>query len=120
MNGIELSERGVLPDFLIRFGIWQANRRRLRVESLRSVERQFERYQERIADLRDSPVAINTDRANEQHYELPAAFFQQVLGKHLKYSSGYWPTGVGDLDGAEAAMLALTCERAQLRDGERS
>ncbi|MEM9388096.1 MAG: cyclopropane-fatty-acyl-phospholipid synthase family protein [Pseudomonadota bacterium] len=119
MNGIDLAERGVLPDFLIRFGIWQANRQRLHTETVRSVERQFERYQERIEALRSSPVAINTDRANEQHYEVPAAFFQQVLGKNLKYSSCYWPSGVGDLDSAEDAMLELTCERAQLQDGDR-
>ncbi|MEO0423907.1 MAG: cyclopropane-fatty-acyl-phospholipid synthase family protein [Pseudomonadota bacterium] len=119
MNGIDLAERGLLPDFLIRLGIWQANRQRLHTETVRSVERQFERYQERIEELRSSPVAINTDRANEQHYEVPAAFFQHVLGKNLKYSSCYWPQGVRDLDSAEDAMLELTCERAQLQDGDR-
>ncbi len=118
MNGIDLSERGLLPDWAIRFGIWQANRERLRTEHLRNPEHQFERYQARIRELRESPVAINTDRANEQHYELPAAFFQQVLGRHLKYSSCYWPQGVRDLDGAEAAMLALSSERAGLRNGD--
>ncbi len=119
MNGIDLAERGVIPDFLIRLGIWQANRKRLQTETVRNVERQFDRYQDRIEELRSSPVAINTDRANEQHYEVPAAFFQQVLGKNLKYSSCYWPSGVGDLDSAEDAMLELTCERAQLQDGDR-
>jgi cyclopropane-fatty-acyl-phospholipid synthase len=118
VNGIELCERGLLPDWATRFGIWQANRRRLQTESRRNVEREFERYQARIEELRSSPVAINTDRANEQHYELPAAFFQQVLGKHLKYSSCYYGEGIGDLDSAEAAMLALTCERAAIEDGD--
>ena len=36
-----------------------------------------------------SPVAIETAAANEQHYEVPTEFYQRVLGPHLKYSSGY-------------------------------
>ena len=63
-------------------------------------------------------MAIATREANEQHYEVPSDFFQRVLGKHLKYSSCYYAPGVTSLDEAEATMLALTCERAQLRDGE--
>jgi cyclopropane-fatty-acyl-phospholipid synthase len=71
-----------------------------------------------VARLRESPVAVETQAANEQHYEVPSAFFQQVLGPHLKYSSCYFDPGVTDLGEAEARMLALTCERAALRDGE--
>ncbi|NIN40236.1 MAG: methyltransferase domain-containing protein, partial [Gammaproteobacteria bacterium] len=60
-----------------------------------------------------------TDLANEQHYEVPAEFFRAVLGKHLKYSSCYWERGAADLDEAEAHMLALYAERAELADGQR-
>jgi cyclopropane-fatty-acyl-phospholipid synthase len=63
-------------------------------------------------------VAIHTDEANKQHYELPPAFFRLCLGPRLKYSSGLWPAGVTTLGQAEEAMLALTCERARLRDGQ--
>ena len=49
---------------------------------------------------------------------MPAAFFEHVLGPHLKYSSCYWPAGVDTLGDAEAAMLALTAERAGLADGQ--
>ncbi len=62
-------------------------------------------------------MAIETQKANEQHYEVPAAFFKYALGKRVKYSSAYWPTGVETLDGAEEAMLALTADRAELADG---
>ena len=72
-----------------------------------------------IAELRASPVAISTDEANEQHYELPTRFFTRVLGTHMKYSSGYWDPGVTDIETSEARMLALTCERAGLQDGQR-
>jgi cyclopropane-fatty-acyl-phospholipid synthase len=64
-----------------------------------------------------STVAIATREANEQHYELPCEFFELVLGRHLKYSSCYFRPGVDSLDQAEADMLALTCERARLRNG---
>ena len=30
-------------------------------------------------------IAIQTDKAKEQHYELPTSFFKLVLGEHLKY-----------------------------------
>jgi cyclopropane-fatty-acyl-phospholipid synthase len=57
--------------------------------------------------------------ANRQHYEVPAVFFEVVLGRNLKYSSALWDPGTASLDDAEARMLALTCERAGLADGQR-
>jgi cyclopropane-fatty-acyl-phospholipid synthase len=73
---------------------------------------------ERLAQIMgESPVALQTDKPKEQHYELPPGFFQKVLGKRMKYSGCYWPPGVTSLEGAEEAMLALTGERAQLEDG---
>jgi cyclopropane-fatty-acyl-phospholipid synthase len=42
-----------------------------------------------------------------------------VLGQHLKYSSAWWDETTSSLDEAEARMLALTVERAHLRDGHR-
>jgi cyclopropane-fatty-acyl-phospholipid synthase len=72
-----------------------------------------------VQQLRNSPVAIHTAAANEQHYELPPPFFQAVLGKHLKYSSGYYEPGTTSLDAAEETMLGITAERAGLKDGDR-
>jgi cyclopropane-fatty-acyl-phospholipid synthase len=66
------------------------------------------------AQLRQSPIALQTAAANAQHYEVPAGFFQYALGPRLKYSSCWWPEEVQDLETAEAAMLALTGERAEL------
>ena len=64
-----------------------------------------------------SPIAVATDTANEQHYEVPSDLFQTFMGPHLKYSCGYWPTPETTLDEAESAMLELTCKRAGLEDG---
>jgi cyclopropane-fatty-acyl-phospholipid synthase len=63
-------------------------------------------------------VAIETKAANEQHYEVPTEFYLKVLGKRLKYSSAFYPEGETSLDAAEEVMLRLTCERAQLADGQ--
>jgi cyclopropane-fatty-acyl-phospholipid synthase len=62
---------------------------------------------------------VETRAANDQHYEVPAAFFEQVLGRRLKYSCAWWPEGIASLNEAEEAMLALTAERAGLADGQR-
>lgn len=56
-------------------------------------------------------MAVDTDAANEQHYALPARFFEIVLGPRLKYSGCYWPDGVTSLAEAEEASLRLVCER---------
>jgi cyclopropane-fatty-acyl-phospholipid synthase len=119
MSAIDWAEKGWLPDVLIRQGIRRLLRERLKEEFADDVERQGEIFERRIHELRESPIAVETDAANEQHYEVPAEFYKLALGKHLKYSSCYCTDGVSSLDEAEAAMLALTCERAALADGQR-
>ncbi|MGH8044044.1 MAG: SAM-dependent methyltransferase, partial [Stenotrophomonas sp.] len=113
-----MAERGLLPDALLRLGIRRQCAQRLREESAGGVEAQAERFATRIAGLSRSPLALHVDAANRQHYEVPAAFFQDCLGARLKYSSCYYPTGTESLDQAEDAMLALYGERAQLADGQ--
>ena len=115
---IDLAESSRLPDGLIRLGIRWLCAQRLRDEGRRDVRRRGGRYQQLVDQLRDSRIALDTDLANAQHYEVPAEFFELVLGKHLKYSSGYWENGAQNLDDAEASMLALYAERADLRDGQ--
>jgi cyclopropane-fatty-acyl-phospholipid synthase len=114
---IELAERGLLPDRLIRWGIRGLDKKRLRMEDLGDTERQREALARFVDELRNSPIAVQIDKPKEQHYEVPPAFFEKVLGKRMKYSSCYWPQGVYSLDEAEEAMLELTCERAQIEDG---
>jgi cyclopropane-fatty-acyl-phospholipid synthase len=115
---IALAERGVLPDAAIRYGIRRMCAQRLREESANDVVEASRRLQRRIDELRTAPLAIHTDAANAQHYELPPRFFELCLGKRLKYSSCLFSTGKESLDEAEDAMLALYAERAQLTDGQ--
>ncbi|MEO8704293.1 MAG: cyclopropane-fatty-acyl-phospholipid synthase family protein [Kofleriaceae bacterium] len=103
---------------MLRAGIRAVCALRLRQER-RSIEAEQARHQALVEQLRASEIAIETAAANAQHYEVPPAFFEAVLGPHLKYSSCYWPPGVTTLGEAEAAMLELTAERAELGDGQR-
>ena len=112
-------ERNLLPDAVLRLGIRGLIRQRHRMEQEGGPSAQQARLMDWIRRLRESPIAIETDAANDQHYDVPAAFFEQVLGRHLKYSCGHWPDGVEDLDSAEESMLRLTCERAGLGRGQR-
>jgi cyclopropane fatty-acyl-phospholipid synthase-like methyltransferase len=55
-------------------------------------------------------VAVATDAANRQHYELPPEFFGEVLGPRRKYSCGLYPMVVRDLATADMNHFA-TSER---------
>ena len=115
---IHSCERGWLPDGVIRFGMRQLMRQRLRDEAIDNGELRAPRLNRLLDDLRASPIAIETQAANTQHYEVPAAFFHAHLGPHLKYSCCLYPTGNETLAQAEAAMLERYAERAELADGQ--
>ena len=115
---IDLAEQGKLPGSMIRFAIRQLCKRRLANETARDPQSQQQRFQALIRQLRESPIALETDAANEQHYEVPTAFYLNSLGARLKYSCAYYPNHNTTLDQAELAMLELYGERAQLEDGQ--
>ncbi len=116
---IKMMEKGHIPDSAIRFGIRKLCKQRLEELSTPDLEeKQFKTEAYRQA-LISSPLAIHTKDANEQHYELPSDFFLHVLGKNLKYSSCFYRETTKTLDEAEDIALAITCERAQLKDGMR-
>lgn len=113
MNLIDLAERGYLPDAVIRVGIRQLLSRRLNEVDSRDQLSGF------AASLRGSPLAVATDAANQQHYEVPPEFFQHVLGPRLKYSACNFKDQQSTLADAEEDMLRQTCDRAELRDAMR-
>ncbi len=117
MNLIELAETGLLPDWLIRLGI-----RRLLAKRLKNLRNAPKNSPESaLSDfaklLRHGPLAIQTDDANTQHYEVPAEFFQLALGPHLKYSSCLFESEDASLAAAEETMLRITCQRAEIENG---
>jgi cyclopropane-fatty-acyl-phospholipid synthase len=116
---MRLLERGLLPDSVVRYGIRRLLKARLVEEDRGTPEATQQHLMKLIARLKQSPIAINTADANQQHYELPCGFFELVLGKHLKYSSCYYREAGETLEQAEANMLQLTTERARLQNGDR-
>ena len=115
---IELVENGRIPDLLTRAGIRLLLLQRLREQAQEGPDQEWQAMMTFVEEMRQSPIALHTQEANEQHYELPPRFFELVLGSHLKYSCCHFPEGVTELEHAEASMLDLTCERAQLQDGQ--
>lgn len=115
---IRLAECGWIPDPLLRWGI-----RRLvadRNHSLPPLNGELiEPYiQAFIAQMNQSPIAILTEKANEQHYEVPPEFFERVLGQQRKYSCCLWESETHNLDEAEELSFRVTADHADLKDGQ--
>jgi cyclopropane-fatty-acyl-phospholipid synthase len=113
-SAIELAERGWLPDTTLRAGIRHFVRERLDEQQANGTSTAV-----LAARLRAMPIAVGTDLANEQHYEMPVELFSRMLGPWLKYSCASWPAGISGLAAAEEAMLELTRKRAGVEDGMR-
>ncbi len=116
-SAIELMERGLCPDAFTRWGIRRLCDKRVR-ESQRFSPDGLEETRRFVEFMRDFPVSIATQEANAQHYELPPEFFHLFLGPRHKYSCCYWEPGVFNLAVAEEQSLAITCERADIHDGD--
>ena len=113
--GLELAERGWLPDAVIRAGIRKLCRKRARdLPSARDLEAWIEAH---LARMGDGPIANVPEAANEQHYEVPADFFKHCLGPRLKYSSCLFEKAT-TLEEAEIEALEATCRHADLADGQ--
>ena len=110
-----LLKKNLLPDPLIRLGIRRLLHQRLKEIDHPSPADQVARFAESLSSL---PIAVNTAESKSQHYEVPTAFYRCCLGPRLKYSSAYYETGLETLATAEERMLALTCERAGIADGQ--
>jgi len=110
---MSLAEHGYAPDSWIRSGIRRLCAERLEEEAAAGVA-----SSSFAALMREGPVAPVPDKANEQHYELPPGFFQAALGPRLKYSCCHWGPDVQTLAEAEEEALRISCERAQLADGQ--
>ncbi|ENX58077.1 MULTISPECIES: SAM-dependent methyltransferase [Acinetobacter] len=117
-QSLKLVESGLVPDQAIRAAIRALSKKRLIQEGRYDPEQGAQRYMDVLNMLKHSQIAIETDKANEQHYELPTAFFEAVLGKRLKYSACFFPHDRTGLDEAEEFALQIYSDRAQLNDGQ--
>ena len=115
MLDIALS-KGLIPDQLIRSGIQHFLKKRIKEDIGYTVADRDRNRKNFIDKMKVSPLAVETDLANDQHYCLPASFFELVLGKSLKYSCCHWEKAK-TLDEAELEMLDITISRAEIKNG---
>ena len=111
------TELGLVPDAVVRAGIrrlLENKRQEIRAGDLEHAANELNLF---VEMMNRSPIALVPDLANEQHYEVPSQFFEQVMGEHLKYSCGFWPEGVSSLTESEEAALQVTVKRAGIEDG---
>jgi len=116
-SALSLAERGLVPAPLVRHGIRRLLGERLAEERARHAVR-AQRLAEWAEEMRRAPIALVPEKANAQHYEVPPAFFELVLGPRLKYSSAHYSDPSHTLEQAEEEMLSLTALRADLADGQ--
>jgi cyclopropane-fatty-acyl-phospholipid synthase len=110
-------DRGLVPKPLLRQGVRMVLRERLSEQREIHADGRDAALGRFVEHMRASPIAIVPGKANEQHYEVPAEFYELVLGARRKYSSAWYDGPHVGLDEAECSMLARTVERAQLADG---
>lgn len=110
---------GYLPSSVIRTGIRYQLRQRLSSISSTSVSQSLETKLNYVRALRTRPIAIHTDAANQQHYEVGTGVLKACLGPRMKYSCCLYARGSETLAQAEGAMLDLYVQRAGLEDGMR-
>ncbi|MEO5979919.1 MAG: class I SAM-dependent methyltransferase [Chryseolinea sp.] len=113
-----LLEKRIVPDFIIRQQIRSLLKARLKEQQQAADQSLEQTIRSFVAELSESPIAVNTQDANEQHYELPTEFFEYALGPHMKYSCGFWENGETNLKDSEYSMLKLTCSRAELKPNQ--
>jgi len=114
---LDWTERGLVPDSVLRAGIRRLCRQRLKDIGANDIEVSSRKLEDFVEQMNGSPVAPIPEVANEQHYEVPPEFFSAVLGQNAKYSCCYWGNGAGSLDQAETDALKITCETAGIEDG---
>jgi cyclopropane-fatty-acyl-phospholipid synthase len=113
-NAVQAFEAAPVPDLLRKQAVaWLvAGARRRLAKSPADIEATF------AADMAGRPIAEHVEAANSQHYEVPSAFFEHVLGPRLKYSCCLYDHDDATLAEAEIAALRETCEHADLADGQ--
>ena len=114
---ISACELGFVPDFLTRRGIRNLLRKRLENVDKGTVEANEAAAVQLAKDFATGPVALVPEKANEQHYEVPAELYRFMLGPNRKYSSCFWLDNCKNIGDAEEEALRQTCEHAEIEDG---
>ena len=116
-SGIQLAEKGYLPDFILKKAINRILMNRLKEVADANSFKQNSKL-DFFEELKNSAIAISTNDANEQHYEVPASFFKYVMSDNLKYSCCWYESESNDLMQAEINMIEKTITRAEISSNQ--
>ena len=103
MHPIKIAEKYFLPRWILGLGIRKLLKMRLKELAKNAADPNF--FTDFVKQLKTSPLALETQAANNQHYEVPSQFFDLALCKRHKYSSCYWDASVKNLDEDEERSL---------------
>ena len=106
---LTIAELGLIPDAFIKIAVKFITTKRLNDSDI------YENKPNIIKSISEGGIAEKTDDANEQHYEVPPAFFKYALGKNLKYSCSFFDN-TDVLDVAEKHMIELYIKRAEIHE----
>ncbi|GAB1314327.1 Lipid biosynthetic process [Madurella fahalii] len=112
-----LIDGGWLPHFVLRMGIRREFRLRAQEIATPNFEAAMACKMEFIEELRGSKIAIHTDAANQQHYEVTTGVMAAALGPRMKYSCCLFETGKETLAEAEDKMLDSYVDKMGFQDG---
>lgn len=108
---LTIAELGLIPDAFIKIAVRFITTKRLNDPNIYRNKLNIIQY------ISEGGIAEKTDDANEQHYEVPPAFFKYALGKNLKYSCSFFDN-TSSLDEAEKSMIELYIQRAEIQEGQ--
>jgi len=117
-RALNWTEQGYVPDVAIRHGIRRLIRQRMQEIHSADCEAVMRDKLDFIELMKNSQIAPLPQKANEQHYEVPAQLYLYTLGENLKYSCSYWRADTQTLNQAESDSLNIYAERAQLQNGQ--
>ena len=109
---LTIAELGLIPDAFIKIAVRFITTKRLNDPDIYGNKLNI------IKSISEGGIAEKTDDANEQHYEVPPAFFKYALGKNLKYSCSFFDN-TSSLDVAEKSMIELYIKRADIQEGQK-
>jgi cyclopropane-fatty-acyl-phospholipid synthase len=112
MNMLQLAEKGLIPDRILRWGI------RKRLKQMLHDYADCKDTAAFVDSLKQQTNATPDNIAPSQHYALSPEYFQCVLGARLKDSCCVFDTPDTTLEQAEVTAIAQICERAEIADGQ--
>ena len=111
-------DRGLVPESVLRLFV------RLGLKKYES--RVLELSEDELCQVRESfklsssnsEIAINTEEANGQHYEMSSSVYEYFLGPSMKYSGSEWPSDSYDLTKADLQTIRDYINKCRISDGD--